>query len=650
MDTPRKPVPKASPTPVIPTVAKGGHEKDSLYWKLRRHCVIKKGECSKAALDLWKTKDGRAKLKELMIKNGMDFGNVEVALKRQQRTSIGHRRQGRKMADSSFEWASKQNLIRTNPMHGEQEAKLILEDGFTYDHVQDEDQHGNFLSDELPTGSGLDLLKMDTHDGDGTTPEDHAAACSGSFKLTFPTIQENASALTVLPHWIEVCGRKIDNTAAVLDWAGVSSALCIFDITSMLIAKQIGIQVNHMKTIYEKLEGLQGDLAATRTSRPETQKNILKLCAEATKTDVALNNLVVRSRSLKGAPRSSTKPGSSGAKPPGSKPKDSSPAAYCIGPRSEDETDSDLADELLVGLEEDWIDTIFNYGGHFLLGGRSLDHIDSFKNELFTFWSNYKVIDPELPFFERGGADEDSWSCTIPLAIHGDEGHSLCTRLLYAILPSPYTKQSFHRLLSVLKDDLNKLEDDGDWWDVKGAVKTLPPEASHPSPFKAGDRSPLRDLHLGDSTKYIKIDPAHTFAIDGIGKDFLASSIIMLARAGHFGNGPITYCWQNAYANFIAYCNAYKKSTSISEFSFSTFKLNAFPRGLGKGHDAAEGRFKDILAVIKTSICANDRFWRAIYAHGIWIPRLVAEQIVKDGWVFNFGGIGSEAWILRLPG
>ena len=108
---------------------------------------------------------------------------------------------------------------------------------------------------------------------------------------------------------------------------------------------------------------------------------------------------------------------------------------------------------------------------------------------------------------------------------------------------------------------------------MKGAVKTLTPEASHPSPFKAGDRSPLRDLHLGDSTKYIKIDPAHTFAIDGIGKDFLASSIIMLARAGHFGNGPITYCWQNAYANFIAYCNAYKKSTSISEFSFSTFKL-----------------------------------------------------------------------------
>ena len=42
------------------------------------------------------------------------------------------------MADTSFEWASKQNLTRTNLMHGEQEAKLILEDGFTYDHVQEE--------------------------------------------------------------------------------------------------------------------------------------------------------------------------------------------------------------------------------------------------------------------------------------------------------------------------------------------------------------------------------------------------------------------------------------------------------------------------------------------------------------------------------
>ena len=81
-------------------------------------------------------------------------------------------------------------------------------------------------------------------------PEDQAAASSGSFKflgirsclktmwgmcislfcvyakailltylrLVFPTIAENASAVAVLPNFIEVCGRKIDNTTQVLDW------------------------------------------------------------------------------------------------------------------------------------------------------------------------------------------------------------------------------------------------------------------------------------------------------------------------------------------------------------------------------------------------------------------------------------------------
>lgn len=33
-ETPRKPVPKSAPAKVIPTLAKGNNEKDSLYWKL----------------------------------------------------------------------------------------------------------------------------------------------------------------------------------------------------------------------------------------------------------------------------------------------------------------------------------------------------------------------------------------------------------------------------------------------------------------------------------------------------------------------------------------------------------------------------------------------------------------------------------------
>lgn len=169
-----------------------------------------------------------------------------------------------------------------------------------------------------------------------------------------------------------------------------------------------------------------------------------------------------------------------------------------------------------------------------------------------------------------------------------------------------------------------------EWWDVKRHLKTLPGDSTNTRAFKVGERSPLRELSLGDATKYIRIDPAHTWAIDGVGKDFLASCIIILVRANHFGSGSTPHSLQNAYASFLAYCNAYKKTTSITEFGFSTFKLpqnsflgfvnifcfhptgrnplqklyvtfspirswhflptkrlNGFPHGLGKGHDAA---------------------------------------------------------------
>lgn len=32
--------------------------------------------------------------------------------------------------DAGFDWASKHNLVRTSPIHGEEEAKLVLGDSF----------------------------------------------------------------------------------------------------------------------------------------------------------------------------------------------------------------------------------------------------------------------------------------------------------------------------------------------------------------------------------------------------------------------------------------------------------------------------------------------------------------------------------------
>ncbi|CAL1132198.1 unnamed protein product [Cladocopium goreaui] len=254
-----------------------GKTKDALFWKIRRQCVLKKDTCSKAALDLWKTPEGRGKLRSLMLANNMDFANVELELKRTSKTRFGRRKEGRwvtkhylvntmgwtrKMADNGFEYASRHNLLRTSQIHGEQEAKLLLDEAFSFDETHEqsteqsqrmeiEDADGGFLADELPQGSGLQVLGHFDEDAEGNTPGDQAAANSGSFKLCFPSIQENASAVSVLPQH----------------------------------AKQIQIQVNYMQDIYQKLEDLQAECAVTRSARPETQQAILKLCAQCTKTD-----------------------------------------------------------------------------------------------------------------------------------------------------------------------------------------------------------------------------------------------------------------------------------------------------------------------------------------------------------------------------
>ena len=77
----------------------------------------------------------------------------------------------------------------------------------------------------------------------------------------------------------------------------------------------------------------------------------------------------------------------------------------------------------------------------------------------------------------------------------------------------------------------------------------------------------------------MRIDPAHTFAIDGIGKSYYASGIVLLMNAGYFGNGNAETKFQNAYSRFMAFCSARNKSTSIFEFSYKAFKLpvGSFP-------------------------------------------------------------------------
>ena len=101
------------------------------------------------------------------------------------------------------------------------------------------------------------------------------------------------------------------------------------------------------------------------------------------------------------------------------------------------------------------------------------------------------------------------------------------------------------------------------------------PSDINPEPFKTDvPPSPLRSLlYMGSNCAYVRIDPAHTYAIDGIGKSYLASGIILLMKLGVFGLGSGDALLENAYARFMAYCDAYGKSTTIYEFSYKTLKL-----------------------------------------------------------------------------
>ena len=49
-------------------------------------------------------------------------------------------------------------------------------------------------------------------------------------RLVFPAVQENASAVAILPHFLEVCGRKLDNCHGVQDTQKNIRRVWIYDI------------------------------------------------------------------------------------------------------------------------------------------------------------------------------------------------------------------------------------------------------------------------------------------------------------------------------------------------------------------------------------------------------------------------------------
>lgn len=69
---------------------------------------------------------------------------------------------------------------------------------------------------------------------------------------------------------------------------------------------------------------------------------------------------------------------------------------------------------------KDWAAYLLNHHPHILLGGCSIDDVDTYTHVYSEFWQRYYVLDREHPFFEHHHPDE--WGRCLPFCLHGDEG------------------------------------------------------------------------------------------------------------------------------------------------------------------------------------------------------------------------------------
>jgi len=307
---------------------------DATYHKIRRYCdpSKKKVTASKECMELWKTDEGREKLRSLLQEHG-DFKTVELQLSRWSKRVQSDDKKGRWvtkqylmdeekytkiMADNSFEWAAARGLVRKNPVHGEDEARLILEESFGA-HNERGESHSVTGTGECEDPDGLlfssDLIPDDEFGSKPADGHDHRAvvaaaanASSGSKQLIFPTLQKNDSPFTILPNFITCLGKKIDQAVVVqekLENMGVPRA------TEM--AGHIKNLVETLNAKYNTLNDKQAEYLTTEDARSmdEKKKNLMELFSSCTKNDVALNNLLCRSRNIKAASTSSASKGKS---------------------------------------------------------------------------------------------------------------------------------------------------------------------------------------------------------------------------------------------------------------------------------------------------------------------------------------------------
>lgn len=160
------------------------------------------------------------------------------------------------MITHAWNWAREHGQLRVNPIHGEEEIRIVLEDFFEnvnqqgtameqtgrFDmeawrlrrtHFCREDPDGSLFQDHaVPEGLEGLVPEIDgsgvVHNLPGSFKYLSLRICICHLRIVFPSLQQNVCLMQVLPTWIETLGRKIDSAetekAPTQPWSTCPSA------------------------------------------------------------------------------------------------------------------------------------------------------------------------------------------------------------------------------------------------------------------------------------------------------------------------------------------------------------------------------------------------------------------------------------------
>ncbi|CAE7241068.1 unnamed protein product [Symbiodinium necroappetens] len=240
-------------------------------------------KCSPKVLEMGKTAEGREQLRKLLLDHG-SFEKIEGVLEKWHIQKKNSAETGglvtkewliakRTMADNAFEWARRNGKLFTSEIHGAEEADIPLD--WTWTTSKESGQKTKFASSfsmddpdcALLDGSNEDLGKYEASKAPDKTSHAVATAQAGaSFKMCFPSLQQNASPLGLLSSYICVLGKKIDLAESVK-----YNAIYIRSPSYLRLCTNLDNCLKDLNNCYQKLVDVQANAATTGDEKELTR-------------------------------------------------------------------------------------------------------------------------------------------------------------------------------------------------------------------------------------------------------------------------------------------------------------------------------------------------------------------------------------------